>query len=164
MTLLGSRPTAGHSRRRLLATVASAAGSLLTMRVSGFAAARGDGKAIAREALRYKGARYVWGGNTPRGFDCSGFTQYVVERAVGTPFSRVLEEQWQSGRRVGNGEWQAGDLVFFKNTYKRGLSHVGIYLGKGRFIHAQNEETGVVITDISAEYYASRYIGARRLV
>lgn len=127
------------------------------------AAGRKGGKAIAREAMRHKGARYVWGGNTPRGFDCSGFTQYVVRKAIGREMGQGLPEQWRTGRRVGKGDWRAGDLVFFENTYKRGLSHVGIYLGKGRFIHAQNEETGVVISDIGSPYYADRYRGARRV-
>jgi cell wall-associated NlpC family hydrolase len=128
------------------------------------AAGAKGGKKIAREALRHKGERYTWGGNNPRqGFDCSGFTQYVVQKATGQNLSQALPDQWRAGRKVGKGKWRAGDLVFFENTYKRGLSHVGIYLGKGRFIHAQNEQTGVVVTDIDAEYYAKRYLGARRV-
>lgn len=137
-------------------------GATASARESG-TAGRNDGEAIAREAMRHKGARYVWGGNTPRGFDCSGFTQYVVQKAIGFEMGQGLPEQWRSGRRVGKGEWRAGDLVFFERTYKRGLSHVGIYLGQGRFIHAQNEETGVVITEIDWPYYADRYRGARRV-
>lgn len=127
------------------------------------AGSRRDGKAIARTAMRYKGSKYVWGGNTPRGFDCSGFTQYVVKKATGTVMGQGLKDQWRTGRRVGKGKWRPGDLVFFENTYKRGLSHVGIYIGRGRFIHAQNESTGVVITDMEWPYYAQRYRGARRV-
>ena len=157
-------------RRSMLALIA-AGGSLsgiapgldLTA-VSAQASGRRDGERIADVAHRYKGSRYVWGGNTPRGFDCSGFTQFVVREAVKIDLSQALSDQYRSGRRVAKGEWRAGDLIFFENTYKKGLSHVGIYLDRDRFIHAQNEDTGVVITDITAEYYASRYRGARRLV
>lgn len=121
------------------------------------------GKRIARVALKYKGARYRWGGNTPRGFDCSGFTQYVVRRVTGTDIGQGVPGQWQFGARAAKGRWRPGDLVFFANTSDRGLSHVGIYLGDNRFIHAENEQTGVVIDDIRSDYYASHYYGARRL-
>jgi cell wall-associated NlpC family hydrolase len=146
---------------RLLVGAGLALGAVL--RDGAITAAGGGGKRIARVARRYKGSRYRWGGNTPRGFDCSGFTQYVVREAIKLELSQALPDQWRSGRRVGKGKWRAGDLVFFENTYKKGLSHVGIYLERGQFIHAQNEQTGVVITDIESDYYASRYRGARRL-
>jgi cell wall-associated NlpC family hydrolase len=65
---------------------------------------------------------------------------------------------------VGHGEWQPGDIVFFENTFERGLSHVGIYMSGDDFIHAENEQTGVVVTSLNAEYYSQRYAGARRLL
>lgn len=147
-----------------LATGISLSGAFAPWGVAEVAAgSRGAGKKIRREALRHKGAKYVWGGNTPNGFDCSGFTMYVVKKAIGLQMSQALPDQYRTGRRVGKGKWRDGDLVFFENTYKKGLSHVGIYIGKGKFIHAQNEQTGVVITDMDADYYKSRYRGARRV-
>ena len=98
------------------------------------------------------------------GFDCSGFTWYVYKKATGMDITRGVEEQWQFGRSVGRGEWQAGDMVFFENTFERGLSHVGIYISGDEFIHAENEQTGVVISSLNSEYYSKHYAGARRLL
>jgi len=162
----------GRSRRALLRAAACLAALPLAAGTGRHAlaapevdaAGAKDGKKIAREALKHKGEKYTWGGNSPRtGFDCSGFTQYVVRKATGQQLSQALPDQWRAGRGVKKGKWRAGDLVFFENTYKRGLSHVGIYLEKGRFIHAENEQTGVVITDIGSDYYRRRYRGARRV-
>ena len=127
-------------------------------------ASRREGERIARFALRYKGTRYVSGGNSPKGFDCSGFTQFVVRKTVGIDIGQSVPPQWRFGDRVAKGRWRAGDLVFFENTFGRGLTHVGIYLDNDRFIHAENERTGVVISRIDSDYYAKHYYGARRLV
>lgn len=121
------------------------------------------GEQLARTGLKYRGSQYVLGGNTPRGFDCSGFTQYVVKKVLGTDIGPTVPGQWQHGSKVAKGKWRAGDLVFFENTFEQGLSHVGIYVGEGRFVHAENEQTGVVVSDIASDYYASHYKGARRL-
>lgn len=127
-------------------------------------AAAGSGRDIARQAAKYRGLPYVWAGNSPRtGFDCSGLTQFVVRKVTGVDITHSVELQWNYGSRVEYGRWKPGDLIFFQNTYQPGLSHVGIFLGRDRFIHAENEDTGVVITDIAAEYYATRYAGARRM-
>lgn len=151
------------TRRALLAavTVAGVAGGVPAAAQQ--TAGGGSGKRIARVALKYKGARYRAGGNTPRGFDCSGFTQYVVRKVTGSDIGQGVPGQWRYGSRVAKGRWRAGDLVFFENTFERGLSHVGIYLDSNRFIHAENERSGVVISDITSDYYASHYYGARRL-
>ena len=125
--------------------------------------AQGTGERIARVARKYKGAPYVAGGSSPDGFDCSGFTWYVVEKAVGIDIGRSVPAQWRVGDRVAKGKWRPGDLVFFENTFERGLSHVGIYLGDGKFIHAENERTGVVVSRLDSDYYAKHYRGARRL-
>jgi cell wall-associated NlpC family hydrolase len=126
--------------------------------------ASGDGRQVVRVAQKYKGARYTWGGASPKGFDCSGFTWYVYKKATGMDITRGVEEQWQFGRSVGRGEWQAGDIVFFENTFERGLSHVGIYMSGDKFIHAENEQTGVVISSLESDYYSEHYAGARRLL
>ncbi len=77
---------------------------------------------------------------------------------------RRVEDQWTRGRSVNNGSWRPSDLVFFRNTFERGLSHVGIYIRGDDFIHAENEKTGVVISRLDSEYYSKHYAGARRLL
>jgi cell wall-associated NlpC family hydrolase len=126
--------------------------------------AAGNGREVVRVAKKYKGARYKWGGASPKGFDCSGFTWYVYKKAAGKDISRSVEEQWKRGRSVSRGNWRPGDLVFFENTFERGLSHVGIYIKGDDFIHAENEKTGVVISSLDSEYYRKHYAGARRLL
>lgn len=121
------------------------------------------GEEIARTGLRYKGTRYVAGGNSPRGFDCSGFTQFVVEKVTDLDIGRTVTGQWRFGSGVSKGQLRAGDLVFFKNTFERGLSHVGIYIGRGRFVHAENERSDVTVDELSSDYYAAHYAGARRM-
>jgi cell wall-associated NlpC family hydrolase len=126
--------------------------------------ASSSGREVVRVAQKYKGAKYTWGGASPKGFDCSGFTWYVYQKATGMDITRGVEEQWQLGHSVGRGEWQPGDIVFFENTFERGLSHVGIYMSGSDFIHAENEQTGVVVTSLDSDYYSQHYAGARRLL
>ena len=123
-----------------------------------------SGREVVRVAQKYEGSKYVWGGASPKGFDCSGFTWYVYQKATGMDITRGVEEQWRLGRAVGHGDWQPGDIVFFENTFKRGLSHTGIYMNGDKFIHAENEQTGVVISILESEYYSKHYAGARRLL
>jgi peptidoglycan DL-endopeptidase LytE len=126
-------------------------------------ASSGDGWGLVEAASRYLGYRYTWGGHAPQtGFDCTGFTWFVYRQLGNAIPMHDLWGQLQSGPRVGRDNLQAGDLVFFVNTYKAGLSHVGIYIGGGRFIHAQSERTGVSVTSLSESYWASRYYGASR--
>ena len=124
----------------------------------------GNGRAVVRVAKKYKGAKYTWGGASPKGFDCSGFTWYVYQKATGMDISRGVKEQWKRGRSVSKNSWKPGDVVFFKNTFEKGLSHNGIYIGGDEFIHAENERTGVVISSLKSDYYSGHYAGARRLV
>lgn len=126
--------------------------------------ADGNANEVVRVAKKYKGAKYKWGGDSPRGFDCSGFTWYVYQKATGMDISHGVDAQWKRGRSVGRGDWKPGDLVFFKNTFERGLSHNGICIGGDEFIHAENERTGVVISSLKSEYYNDHYAGARRLL
>jgi len=120
------------------------------------------GATIVSIAMKYQGYRYVFGGMSPRGFDCSGFVCYVVNRA-GRGISRDMGAQYSSGTHVSSSNLQPGDLLFFSNTYKRGLSHAGIYIGNGKFIHAENESTGVTVSSVWSAYWAAHYTGATRL-
>ena len=121
----------------------------------------GSSSSIVSVAQNYMGVPYVWGGTSPSGFDCSGFTQYVF-RQCGYSINRTADAQYSNGSYVSYDSLQAGDLVFFANTYSAsGITHVGIYIGGGQFIHAANG--GVKISSLSESYYSSRYYGARRI-
>lgn len=123
-----------------------------------------QGQQIVNFAMQYHGYPYVWAGNTPSGFDCSGFTQYVVQNTMGYDITHSADLQAGYGSAVGWGEWQPGDLVFFSGTGASGFySHVGIYIGDGQMIHAENEGTGVVISSLYSSYYSSHYAYAVRL-
>ena len=119
------------------------------------------GEQIVNYAYNFLGTPYVWGGSSPSGFDCSGFTQYVFKQ-MGYSIKRTAAQQLTCGYAVT--DLQLGDLVFFENTYTTGAdaSHVGIYVGDNQFIHAASG--GVKVTDLSDDYYAARYIGARRVI
>ncbi len=120
------------------------------------------GSQIVTTAKKYIGVPYVWGGSTPSGFDCSGFTQYVF-KAHGITLPRTTKQQYAAGTSVSKSELKQGDLVFFDNTYTTGISHVGIYVGDGQFIHSSSSK-GIIITALSNSYWASRYYGARRVI
>lgn len=117
---------------------------------------------VSATAMQFLGRPYVWGGTGPSGFDCSGFVWYV-HKVNGREVSRGLWGQMNGGPRVSRDQLQPGDSVFFANTYMPGLSHAGIYIGGGRFIHASDERTGVTISNLSDSYWGPRYIGASRL-
>lgn len=123
-----------------------------------------SGDAIVNYAMQFLGYPYVYAGNTPAGFDCSGFTQYVLINTLGIDIGHGVAEQTYSGSWVNWGEWQPGDLVYFAGTYRAGISHTGIYIGDGQFIHAENEGTGVVISSLYSDYYGGHYYGAYRHV
>lgn len=111
-------------------------------------------------ASQFLGRPYVWGAAGPKAFDCSGFTSYVYS-AFGVYLDHYTGSQFGSGNAVSRDNLAPGDLVFF-NTYGS-ISHVGIYIGNGSFIHAANERTGVTISSLSDGYYSGRYAGARRV-
>lgn len=119
---------------------------------------RSDNSEIVDHALSLVGVPYVFGGSSRSGFDCSGYTQYVF-KGSGISLARSSFDQFHSGSSVSRDQLKSGDLVFF-NTYTSGASHVGIYIGGGRFVHASN--SGVRVTSLNDSYYASRYLGARR--
>ncbi len=130
---------------------------------SGGGGSSATGNAIVDYALGYEGYPYVWATHGPYSFDCSGFTYWVIRNVVGKDIGYGLWSQVAAGTPVGRGSLQPGDLVFFQNTYKAGLSHVGIYIGGDQFIHAENENTGVKISSLSSNYYSSRWYGAVRI-
>lgn len=115
-------------------------------------------------AMNFLGVRYRRGGNTPdTGFDCSGFTRQVFETSLGLLLPRRADEQARAPGLVAvqRDELQPGDLVFF-NTLRRTFSHVGIYIGDGRFIHAPRPGGEVRVEDMRFVYWAKRFTGARR--
>jgi peptidoglycan DL-endopeptidase CwlO len=108
-------------------------------------------------AMQYLGTPYVYGGESPSGFDCSGFVMYVFSR-VGVSLPRTVSTQYAVGVPVSRSELQAGDLVFFN-----GLGHVGIYIGGGSFIHSPHTGDVVKISSMTG-WYADTYVGARRIL
>lgn len=120
------------------------------------------GDTIASFARQFEGYPYVWAGNGPGGFDCSGFTQYVLLNTLGIDIGHGVAGQTGYGSWVDWGAWQPGDLVYFAGTYAAGISHAGVYIGSGQFIHAENYGTGVVISSLYSDYYSSHYYGAYR--
>ena len=121
-----------------------------------------DAYQVTGTALSLRGAPYVWGGETPAGFDCSGFTQYVFARH-GIRLPRQAADQYRVGARVGRGEVRAGDLVFF-STIAAGASHVGVALGDDQFVHAPSERGVVRVERLSGSYWSRRWLGARRIL
>lgn len=117
---------------------------------------------VVQVAESYEGSRYVSGGSSPSGFDCSGFTQYVYGKC-GITLSRTSYTQATQGTAVGKSELQPGDLLLFHYYGSSSIGHVGIYVGNGKFIHAANSNRGVVYDSIESGYYADNYAGARRL-
>ncbi|MFY9631545.1 MAG: C40 family peptidase [Candidatus Cybelea sp.] len=114
---------------------------------------------LTTSALRFLGVPYVFGGTSTSGFDCSGFVQHVFG-LMGISLPRTADAQYDVGRPTVGGP-RAGDLVFF-DTYG-GVSHVGIYLGRGKFVHASSSH-GVMVSKLSDSYWAARYVGAKRLI
>ena len=130
------------------------------------AAAATKGAQLAELAKQYLGVPYVYGGASPSGFDCSGIIYYLT-KSMGCATPRTATAQWNAGyTKVSRDELQPGDLVFFTKTYhsSKYITHVGIYIGDGNFIHASSPTSGgVIITSLSNSYYSPRFVGGRRL-
>ena len=120
-----------------------------------------DGYALSGTALSLRGAPYRNGGGDPSGFDCSGFVQYVYEQH-GVEMPRQVREQFRIGKTIDRDRLEPGDLVFF-STVAPGASHVGIVIGGDQFIHAPSERGVVRVESLSQQYWASRFIGAKRV-
>lgn len=119
------------------------------------------GKEIVSRAAKYKGVPYVFGGTTTKGFDCSGYVQYVFKDCK-AKLPRLADEQALQGIFVTQKQLRPGDLVFF-TTYAPGASHVGIYAGDGQFWSASTSK-GVILSSLKEEYWKQRYFGARRVL
>ena len=124
-----------------------------------------SGSAIVNTANQYLGTRYSYGGASPSGFDCSGFTMHVYSQH-GYSLPHSATSQWQSGlgsRVYSIGELQPGDLVFFNDPSRnagKACSHAGIYIGSGQFIHSSSSKSnGVIISDLTSGYYNTYFVG-----
>jgi hypothetical protein len=118
---------------------------------------------VLMSALSLSGTPYKYGGKSPEtGFDCSGFVRYVFSQAANLTLPHGARAISQLGKSIPVDQLQPGDLVFFK-TLKHAFSHVGIYLGDGRFIHAPSSGGGVHVVSMNDDYWAKRFNGARRL-
>jgi cell wall-associated NlpC family hydrolase len=118
---------------------------------------------LINNAMQLIGVRYRWGGNTPQsGLDCSGFVRYVFNDTFGFLLPRKSSQMSKVGLQIRKDELQPGDLVFF-NTMRHAFSHVGIYLGDNKFIHAPSKGKSIRVDDMTKVYWEKRYNGARRL-
>ncbi len=146
------------SERGLLNSVEQAGSSRL------LASVRDTASDLVLSAMNFLGVRYTRGGNSvENGFDCSGFTRHIFEMSVGLVLPRRADEQAKDSSllSIRQDELKPGDLVFF-NTMKRTFSHVGIYVGEGKFIHAPRTGSAVRVEDMRDSYWAKRFTGARR--
>lgn len=114
-------------------------------------------------ANKFLGVKYVSGGNTPKGFDCSGFTKYVFAN-FDISLNRVASDQAKQGTYVSKDNLMPGDLVFFSYYGSKSIDHVGIYAGNGKFIHSPRPGKTVCYEQMSNSYYAKNYVTARRIV
>lgn len=121
------------------------------------------GEQIVALAKQYLGTPYVLGGNGPSSFDCSGFTKYIYAQ-FGYTLNRTATDQLQNGVSVSRDELQPGDLVFFKYNTSKPVSHVGIYIGNGEFIHASTNRYMVQIDQMNTGHYANVFVYARRIL
>ncbi len=119
------------------------------------------GQEVANYAKQFVGCKYVYGGSSPKGFDCSGLTMYVYKK-FGVSLSHSATAQSKVGTKVSRSNLQPGDLVFFSDyRTKKGIGHVGIYIGNNKFVHASTERTGVITSSLSGSH-SSRYVTATR--
>lgn len=122
-------------------------------------ASRGISSSLVSTAMRFMGVPYVWAGTTSSGFDCSGFVMRVY-LMHGIRLPRMADAQYYAGTKVSKADLKPGDLVFF-TTYCPGPSHVGMYIGNAKFIHASSRR-GVTISSLNDPYYSARFLGGRR--
>lgn len=128
-------------------------------------AASGVAAQVVETALSFVGYPYVYGGSSPKGFDCSGFTSYIYKQ-FGYSLNRTCSGQLDNGTPVSMSELQPGDLVIFKKYASSSgrASHVGIYIGGGEFVHASTAKVGVIVNKLTDAYYTTGFVGGRRIV
>jgi cell wall-associated NlpC family hydrolase len=175
-------PSAGPSNRRLLVALVAtvvvgfSSASIAQIREDGaFAVAAATVRGAATQALNTAqelssfalallGIRYKWGGNTPdTGLDCSGLVRYVFQKVTGVTLPRTARDMSRLGEKVAVPDLQPGDLVFF-DTRRFAFSHVGIYLGDNRFVHAPRKGREVEVATLDSSFWQKRFNGARRIV
>lgn len=138
--------------------------SIIASAVPAAAATNGArGAQVVRVAQMYLGRPYVFGARGPNAFDCSGFTRFVFQRVLGRTLPHSAALQTRYGTRITKAQLQPGDLVFFQNTYKAGVSHVGIWMGNNRMIHAW-PRGGVRIDNVNTSYFRAKYHSSRTLL
>ena len=122
-------------------------------------------KNMLKNAKKYLGGRYIWGGTHPKGFDCSGYTQYIYKKE-GVTIPRTANEQAKVGKEVSRFELQKGDLLFFLTDRLRNIpiTHVGMYLGNYKFIHAASKRTGIIISSLNKSKYSRLFVKATRII
>lgn len=120
------------------------------------------GSTIVSKAKSYIGCSYVYGGSSPSGFDCSGFTSYIYKQ-FGISINRTAQAQYSNGVSVSRANLQLGDLIMFGPS-ANSINHVGIYIGGGMIVHAANPSRGVTTDTINSGYYNNNYVGARRVI
>lgn len=149
-------------QERLLRVATAAVADKTSSATAALAAGNVRSQRLIRSALAYRGTPYRMGARAGSGaFDCSSFTQFVYAKS-GVSLPRTASQQATRGQKITRDELRAGDLVFFKNTYKRGVSHVGIYVGDGKFVHASSRG-GVRTNSLSEAYYLNHWAGGRRV-
>lgn len=121
------------------------------------------GESIVEYGKKFMGVPYVFGGTTPSGFDCSGFLQYIYKNAAGISLPRTTGEQYKVGISVDKNDLQPGDLIFYANTYKKGISHVGVYAGDNLVLNATSS-SGITLVSMDNSYWGPKYAGAKRVI
>lgn len=120
---------------------------------------------ILKNAKQHLGGKYVWGGTHPKGFDCSGYTQYIYKKE-GVSIPRTAYAQSKVGKEVSRFRLKKGDLLFFLTDKSRKIpvTHVGIYIGDGKFIHAASKKKGIIITSLDDSRYSLLFVKATRII
>ncbi len=153
-------PSVGATQGRDEGSLAAAAATVKDAATHAFSTAQ----SLSSFALELIGIRYKWGGNTPAtGLDCSGLVRYVFQKVTGVTLPRTAKDMSRLGEQVAVPDLKPGDLVFF-NTRHFAFSHVGIYLGDNRFVHAPRRGRDVEVATLDSSFWQKRFSGARRMV
>lgn len=150
--------------KKMIMTVAMAGAAAISSLFvpAGTGVASAANESLVSKAISVLGTPYKWGGTSKSGFDCSGFLNYVYKSEKIT-LPRTANAMYQRGQSVSRSQLRTGDLVFFKTSRRAPITHAGMYIGGGRFIHSSSSQ-GVSISNINDKYYwGSRYVGAKRV-